>query len=103
MFISSTTPLDDTEIYDSGPKLADRTDRIVGMVYASESGVVYIEQSFDQANWDVSKTISVSADDGLGFSEEITAPYLRIRFENNSGSNQDEFRLYAKSSSAGDS
>jgi hypothetical protein len=103
MFITSSATLTNGSTYSSGSVVTDRTDRIVGSVFADQNGVLYIEQSFDGTNWDISTSYNITANNGEGFSEELVAPYARIRFNNNSGSNQGAFRLFAKSSSAGDS
>lgn len=103
MFISSTTPLEDGDSWSSDSQTMDRADRIAGIVYSDQSGVLYIEQSADNENWDVSKSINVTGDEGQGFSEEILGAYARVRFENNSGSDQTALRITAKATSAGDS
>jgi hypothetical protein len=103
MFLQTTSTLNNGAVYDSGAKLMDRSDRIAGMVFADQSGILFIEQSADGTNWDVSTSYNISASDGKGFSEEVLAPYVRVRFQNNSGSNQTAFRLSARATSAGDS
>jgi hypothetical protein len=103
MFISSTDNIVDTEEYTSGTVLMDRADRVAGMIFSDQAVTLYIEQSADGTNWDVSTDYSISANDGKGFSEEVLAAYVRIRVENDSGSDTTAFRLSAKASSAGDS
>ena len=102
VFISTTTPLSGGATYNSGSRLTDRTDRIVGTVIASHAGTLFVEQSYDETNWDYSISNSVSGGTGEGFSEEIVAPYVRLRYVNG-GTPQTTFRLSARSSSAGDS
>lgn len=101
MFIGSTTPLEDTDVYASPATPTDRADYIVGSIYADVDGRIYIEQSADGTNWDISTGYDVTGDDGKGFSEPLFLPLVRIRFHNNGGADQDEFRLSARFSSAG--
>lgn len=109
MFIQTTAPLqqngaaNSADTYNSGPKNMDRGDRVVGLVFADQAGTLFIEQSVDASNWDVSTSYSVSASDGKGFSEEVLAAFVRIRFVNTAGSPQTAFRLSARTASAGDS
>lgn len=101
-FIGSTTPLAANGIYTSGPVNTDRADNISGMVYASHAGTIYIEQSADGQNWDISTSYPVVAADGSGFSEALYGPFVRVRYVNG-GTQQTAFRLAAKFTSAGDS
>lgn len=87
--------------FNSGTLETGLADRLVGMIFADQPGTLYLEQSADNANWDTSTTYSISANDGKGFSEEIVAPYLRVRFKNTAGSAQTAFRLHARLTSSG--
>jgi hypothetical protein len=79
---------------------AGREDWVVGMVFADQAGTLYIEQSMDNANWDVSTSYPVVANDGKGFKEEVYGPYVRVRYVNGA-TPQTAFRLTARFSSAG--
>jgi hypothetical protein len=79
---------------------AGREDYVVGMVFADQAGTIYIEQSMDNANWDLSTNYAVVASDGKGFKEEIFAPYVRVRYVNGA-TPQTAFRLTARFSSTG--
>jgi hypothetical protein len=79
---------------------AGREDWIVGMVFADQAGTIFIEQSMDNINWDLSTQYSISASDGKGFKEEVFAPYIRVRYVNGA-TPQTAFRLTARFSSAG--
>ena len=68
--------------------------RITGAVYANVAGTLYVEQSHDNTNWDVSDSWSVSANTGLGFSVELVVRYVRVRFLNGSVA-QTTFRCVA--------
>jgi len=69
------------------------TGRIVGTVFADQSGTLYVEQSPDGNNWDVVDSFPVSANAGLGFTVEKVAPYVRVRYVNGA-TTQTTFRLY---------
>lgn len=99
-FLSSSTLLNANDTVTLGPTLSDRADRIVGSAFSDQAGTLYIEQSFDGTNWDISTSITITASDGKGFSEELVAPNIRLRYTNG-GTNQGEFRLFARFSSAG--
>lgn len=101
-YIGTTDPLDANGEYTSGTKVTDRADNISGSVYSDQAGTIFIEQSHDGENWDISTDYAVSADDGKGFSEPLYAPYVRIRYVNG-GTDQGVFRLYSRFTSAGDS
>lgn len=79
---------------------AGREDYVVGMVFADQSGTIFIEQSMDKTNWDISTEYAVTANDGKGFKEDVFAPFVRIRYVNGA-TPQTAFRLTARFSSAG--
>ena len=62
-------------------------------VFADQAGTLYIEQSPDNTNWDISESISVSANVGQAISREIVARYVRVRYVNGATA-QTKFRLY---------
>lgn len=101
-YIGNTTPLGANGTYTSDVKLTDRADSISGMVFADQGGTIYIEQSYDGQNWDISTDYAVTASDGKGFSESLLAPYVRIRYVNG-GTAQGAFRIFSRFTSAGDS
>lgn len=82
--------------------VTDRADNISGMVFADQAGTVYIEQSADGVNWDISTSYPVTANNGKGFNEPLYGPYVRIRYVNGATA-QGTFRLYSRFTSAGDS
>lgn len=79
---------------------ASREDWVVGMVFADQTGTIFIEQSMDGTNWDLSTNYTIAANDGKGFKEDVFAPYVRIRYVNDA-TPQGAFRLTARFSSAG--
>jgi hypothetical protein len=97
---SSNVVLTSGSTWSSGTLYPDLADRIVGSVFADQSGTIYIEQSPDGTNWDVQTSYTVSANDGKGFSEEIIAPYVRVRYTNDA-TNQGAFRISVRMTSAG--
>ena len=99
-FEATTTPLLTSGVFTSGTLITDTYDRAVGSVFADQAGTLYVEQSFDGTNWDISKSISVTASAGQAFSEELVAPYFRARYVNG-GTDQGAFRLRIRASSAG--
>ena len=101
-YIGTTSPLGANATYVSDAKVTDRADNISGSVFADQAGTIYIEQSYDGQNWDISTDYSVSANDGKGFNESLYAPYVRVRYVNG-GTAQGAFRLYTRFTSAGDS
>jgi hypothetical protein len=101
-FLTSSAPLAANGTYTSRTLLSDRADKISGSVFADQAGTIYIEQSADGTNWDISTNYSVTASTGKGFSEDLLLPYIRIRYVNG-GTNQGAFRITARYTSAGDS
>lgn len=66
---------------------------LCGSVYADQAGTLYIEQSFDGTNWDISSSVAISAGVGESFEISINAPYGRVRYVNGATA-QTVFRLY---------
>lgn len=67
---------------------------IVGSVYSDQSGTLLVEQSWDNTNWDVQSSISVTGGTGQGFDITIVAPKGRLSYTNGTAA-QTVFRLYA--------
>jgi hypothetical protein len=101
-YIGTAEPLGANATYTSGTLVTDRADNISGSVFADQTGTIFIEQSHDGQNWDISTEYPISASDGKGFSEALYAPYVRIRYVNGAAA-QGAFRLYTRFTSAGDS
>lgn len=91
---TSTTPLADGVTFTGAAELTARTDVMV-VVKTDQNGVLYVEFSPDGTNWDTSLSFQYNTG-------RINAPhifetgnrYIRVRFENNSGSAQTFLRLY---------
>jgi hypothetical protein len=97
---STKTALGAAGTWDTGQLQTGLADRVTGTVFADQAGTLFIEQSFDGTNYDLSKSVAVLASAGQGFSEEIVAPYLRVRYVNGA-TPQTVFRVYMRMSSAG--
>jgi hypothetical protein len=101
-YSGTASPLAANATYTSNVMVADRADNISGMVFADQAGTIFVEQSADGVNWDISTDYPIPANDGKGFSEPLYGPYVRIRYVNG-GTAQGAFRLYSRFTSAGDS
>jgi len=101
-YFGNTEPLDANAEVIIGPHNTDRADYVSGMIFSDQDGTIFIEQSGDGTNWDISTSYPITANDGKGFSEPLFGPYVRIRFLNGAA-DQGAFRLFAKYTSAGDS
>jgi len=80
---------------------ASSADRVTGSIFSDQPGTLYIEQSPNGTNWDVSTSYTVTANQGAGFSEEVLLPNVRLRFSNTGAATTTVFRLYARFQSAG--
>lgn len=103
-YIGTKAPLeasggDDT--YTSNWILTNNSDRLTGSVFSDQAGTFTIEQSGDGVEVDVATDISITANDGKGFSEEILLPWLRIKMQNTAGDDQTTLRIYTRMANAG--
>lgn len=94
-FASTTTALGSSATFTSGTLHTHSAEEIRGMVFANQAGNLFIEQSSDGTNWDVSTSTAVVANTGAGFVQPIYGNYARIRYVNG-GVAQTIFRLSAK-------
>lgn len=99
-FFGSTDLLLSGATWTSDVRLSGEADYISGIVFADQSGTIFIEQSADGTHWDISTSYAVTASDGKGFSEQLIGPYVRLRYLNG-GTNQGAFRVSARYTSAG--
>lgn len=93
---STTTALGGAGTYTSASFATSSATKIVGTCLADQPGTLYVEQSQDGTNWDVSSSFPVNTDPnsrGLEFIVEIAAPYGRARYVNLATA-QTVFRLY---------
>lgn len=97
---SSGTLLGNAEVFQQTLQ-AGREDWLVGIVFADQAGNLFVDQSADGVNWDLTSTAyAVSASAGKTFKEEIYGPFVRVRYVNGA-TPQGVFRLAARFSSAG--
>lgn len=89
----SPAPLAANATYTSNAVSMGAFDKIVGSVYANETGTLYINQSFDGTNWDVQSSITVDASTPTGFNISVVAPYAQVVYTNG-GTAQTTFRLH---------
>jgi hypothetical protein len=101
-FSSTNTPLSGNAVYLSPTMQTDRADYISGTAFADQAGTLYVEQSPNGSDWDLSTSYAILANTGKGFNEYLYAPYVRLRFVNGASA-QSVFRLYSRFTSAGDS
>lgn len=99
-FLSTKSALTASNSWTSGTQNLGHADTLTGTVFADQAGTLYIEQSYDGTNWDVSTSYAITASDGKGFSEDVIAPFIRVRYVNG-GTDQGAFRLYARARAAG--
>jgi hypothetical protein len=79
---ATDTPLAGNASY-TGPSVnVTKYARIVGIVFTNKAGNLYIDQSYDNSNWDYSSNFAIAANKGLGYSVETIAPYARLRIVN---------------------
>lgn len=100
MFVSSTTPLAANANVILGPYETFRAQNITGSVFSDVAGILYIEQSLDRINWDVSTSYPISAGNGSGFTEPVVGTYFRVKYVNGA-TPQATFRLFGRTFQSG--
>lgn len=65
-------------------------------VFADQNGSLELAWSTEKSNWDRTEVIPVTASTYLEINRDLPARYLRVSFENTSGSDQSELRLQTK-------
>lgn len=95
-YIGSSTVLTAGSTYTSRWVNSDIHTAICGSVFADQPGTLYIEQSYDGVNADISASYNTTANDGEGYSENLLLPLVRLKFTNTGGSSQTVFRLVSK-------
>jgi hypothetical protein len=91
--LDTTTALGSNGVFVTGAFRIDGSQEIRGTIFANQAGTIYIEQSFDQNNWDCSNSYAITANDGKGFKESVVADYARVRYVNGSSA-QTTLRLH---------
>jgi hypothetical protein len=90
---NTTTPLGSSATYTGDSTDASGYKQVVGSCFADKDGTLYIEQSSDNTNWDTQSSFSYKASEKFGFSVEIVAKYVRLKYVNGDDA-QGTFRLY---------
>jgi hypothetical protein len=98
-YIGTTAPLAGAGVW-TDILQAGREDHLVGLVFSDQGGTLLIEQGIDGVNWDFDTSITVTANVGKEFKQDIYAPYVRLTYTNGA-TPQTVFRLGARFSSAG--
>jgi tagatose-1,6-bisphosphate aldolase non-catalytic subunit AgaZ/GatZ len=75
-------------------------DTIAGAVFSDQPGTLFVEQSGEGTNWDVSSSFTVIATQGVGFKVDALLAYARVRFVP-TATNPSAFRLFVRTLSAG--
>lgn len=101
-FQGSTTPLAKEATWTSQTRLRERHDTVMGAVFANKAGELFVEQSADGTNWDVSEKLSVEASKTKSINVTLILPYWRLRFVNGTEANT-VFRISANTQAGGDS
>jgi hypothetical protein len=91
---SSTTPLDDSTTYTGTWESCEGYSDVIVAVKADQDGIFYIDFSPDGSNVDSTLTKYYNTTDiEAPHRFTVTRQYYRVRFTNDSGSNQTAFRL----------
>lgn len=99
-YAGTSTPVTAASGWDSGQQQSGFADRVKGIVFSDKAGNLFIDQSIDNGtNWDLVKTIAVTANTGLAFSEELVGNAYRVRFT--PATDTTVFRIAVNTSSAG--
>lgn len=81
--LSGTYANGEARIATVDPGLADT---LTGILWADAAGTLFIEQSADGTNWDLSQSIAAVVSTGVAISVAIVAPFIRARYVNGGGS-----------------
>lgn len=98
-----------------GPLQADWAQTVAGSVFAEQAGAIFVEQSFDYdwewkahgkaeseaGHWDISTEIAVSAKTAAGYTANVSAPVVRVRYVNGATEQKVGFRLFARTFTTG--
>lgn len=93
--IETTTPLLAGETYVSPTRTVPRAISITGTIESSTNGTLFIEQSGDGTDFDLSSSYEITGGQGEGFVLPLLAPHFRIRFHNEGG-NQTTLRIFGE-------
>ncbi len=118
-FVGRNTEVKKGETWESLPVQTDFAEFITGSFFAEGGGTLQVQQTFEYpkshenetqalegVHWDVVTKITLTkaeaeAGAGRGFQVFALAPYFRLVFVNESGSEVEEFRAYARAQEKG--
>lgn len=92
--IENSTPLGVSATFTSPSFGTDESSVVSGTVFADQTGTAYVDQSWDNVNFDVSDSIAVTANTGAKINVNVAAPYARVRYVNSTTA-QTVFRIFA--------
>lgn len=98
----SETPLAKETEWISQVGMRDRHDTVAGAVFTDKAGELFVEQSADGKNWDISEKLTVEASKTKTINTILLWPYWRLRFKSGAEA-QGAFRLSANTQASGDS
>lgn len=99
-FATTSAPLAANGTWDTGWLVSDVFDTVTGSIFSDQACTVFVEQSADQVNADVSTSYAIAAADGKGIDEKLLLPYYRVRVLNGP-TLQGTFRVWVRAASAG--
>lgn len=89
---STNVPLAANVVLTSKTFAVSAFDKIVGSVFADQTGTLDVYQSYNGTDWDVQSSITVSASTPTGFNISVVAPYAQLVYTNGATA-QTTFRL----------
>lgn len=92
---STSTPLNNGDTFTGTATLISGFSSITVACKTDQNGVLYVDLSTDGTNWDSILNYDVLASTNEVHRIGVTRGYFRVRFTNNSGSNQTYLRLSA--------
>jgi hypothetical protein len=78
-----------------GPMQAGIALRIAGSVYSDQNGTLYVQQSFDMQNWDISTQYNVTGGNSTLVDEDVIAPWVQLVYTNGPTA-QNTMRLFCR-------
>jgi hypothetical protein len=90
---NTTAPLNNGETFTGLAEDVSSYSSVICALKTDVSGILYMEFSVDGQNWDSSLSFNVAAGVNEVHRLTVTRRYFRVRFTNNSGSNQTYIRL----------
>lgn len=93
---STTTNLGDGATYTGTAFSVEEYGQIMISVYSNRAGTLYVDQSMDGTNYDITESAAYVAAGVPGFYTQVYAPTARIRFANAAGAATTALRIYVR-------